>query len=118
MKIRHAANNTSFRPPLSSGYGEAVLPEPLRVVFCDLCGKSFVTEIRMLEHKAYMHPITMTDCKKCPKCGKIFETPLAFKKHSQALHLELVCTDCPKKLGSRKTLKDHKKRMHSNNETE
>ena len=95
-----------------------MLPEPLRVVFCDLCGKSFVTEKRMLEHKAYMHPITMTDCKKCPKCGKIFETPLAFKKHSQALHLELVCTDCPEKLGSRKTLKDHKKRMHSNNETE
>ena len=41
-------------------------------------------------------------------------TKLAFMKHTSALHRELKCDKCPKNLGSRRTLKEHKKRKHVN----
>ena len=78
------------------------------MVFCDLCGKNFVTEERMLAYKSYMHPMTIASLP-CLMCEKIFESQLAFKKHTTALHRDLVCNECPKKLESSKTLRDHKK---------
>ena len=33
----------------------------------------------MLAHKSYMHPMTIASLP-CPKCEKIFESQLAFKK--------------------------------------
>ena len=113
VKTRHPAIH-SF---ISLGSEETSNPEPPRVVFCDLCGKNFVTEERMLAYKSYMHPMTIASLP-CPKCEKIFESQLAFKKHTTALHQDLVCNECPKKPGSSKTLRDHKKRKHSNSGNE
>ena len=111
----------SWKRPHLSLWGNLLLlvqfPEPPRVVFCDLCGKTFVTEERMLAHKSYMHPMTIASLP-CPKYEKIFESQLAFKKHTTALHQNLVCNECPKILGSSKTLRDHKKRKHSNSGNE
>ena len=98
---------------ISLGSEETDNPEPPVVVFCDLCGKTFVSEERMLAHKAYMHPIKIVSLP-CPKCEKVFETQLAFKKHTTALHRNLACNECSKKLGSSRSLKDHQKRKHSN----
>ena len=87
--------------------------QPSLPFFCDLCPKTFRTESGMFEHKTYMHQMTRASLP-CTKCEKTFETKLAFMKHISALHRELKCDECPKKLGSRRLLKEHKKRKHVN----
>ena len=69
-----------------------------------------IKESGMFEHKTYMHRMTRASL----PCTKIFDTKLAFKKHTSALHRELKCDECPKKLGSRRSLMEHKKRKHVN----
>ena len=83
----------------------------LREVMCDSCEKTFVTEERMMEHKAYKHivdPISYS----CLKCKKSFDNQRVFKQHTQKNHLDLPCNFCQKKLGSTLSLKTHKKAQH------
>ena len=72
-----------------------------------------IKESGMFEHKTYMHRMTRVSLP-CTMCEKTFETKLAFRKHTSALHRELKCDECPKKLGSKRSLKEHKKRKHVN----
>ena len=105
VKTKHEAIQRFLRSEESDS------SEPPRVIFCDLCPKTFATETRMFEHKTYMHSMTCAILP-CPKCDKSFETKRAFQKHTTALHRDLVCNECPKKLGSSRSLREHKKRRH------
>ena len=105
VKTKHEAIQRFLRSEESDS------SEPPRVIFCDLCPQTFATETRMFEHKTYMHSITCAILM-CPKCDKSFETKRAFQKHTTALHRDLVCNECPKKLGSSRSLREHKKRTH------
>ena len=87
--------------------------QPSLPFFCDVCPKTFKTESGMFEYKTYMHRMTRASLP-CTKFEKTFETKLALMKHISALHRELKYDECPKKLGSRRSLKEHKKRKHVN----
>ena len=79
---------------------------------CIECGKAFVSEERLREHKSSMHTreeITYT----CKVCYKTFQNNKVFKDHSRKYHQEVPCTECEKKFGSKMAMKTHKKKKHA-----
>ena len=97
-KIRLSKHITSCHPDAS---GE----------LCDLCGKSFPTEDRLLRHTAiHTSRVRELQCSFCPK--KFFRKDV-LHVHEKVHTNPLICTHCGKKFPEKRYLETHILKLHS-----
>ena len=87
--------------------------ERMKLIKCDVCGKLFSTNQKLVRHKNGVHlKIKIFECK---LCGKKFPQEINLKNHTQSVHAvkELhKCKICDKVFSLKANLKAHIKTVH------
>lgn len=112
----------------------------LKIHACHTCGRSFSSKKGLKRHemihvvKKYKPPVedhqiqdmspdqykqlVQNKVKNCPKCDKEFNTPRYMRKHLREVHSSQknhVCDVCGNIYSTKSSLREHKKRQHSEN---
>ena len=74
--------------------------------YCDICGKSFVREVNMKNHKQNFHEGRRFECKYCPS---IFSGQGALQEHQSSVHegKRYDCDQCDKSFTRKPKLMEH-----------